>query len=230
MGVRPLTSSVDLVEHLGELGPHTARELRLVLPRRPYDRRVRERAVALSAQLVRRGVRVRALHLTEARPEPAYTADTLRLAASGVQLRAVPYLPTGMVLIDRELAIVSASGARAPGAASVLLRGAGLVASYHALFEQMWARGTGRTTRPDRYEPTPTAPAGPAEPAEPAELNERERETLVLLAEGLTDDGISRRTGLSVRTSRRTIAHLMDRLGARSRFQAGVEAARRHWI
>lgn len=68
------------------------------------------------------------------------------------------------------------------------------------------------------------------EPAESADLNERERETLVLLAEGLTDDGISRRTGLSVRTSRRTIAHLMDRLGARSRFQAGVEAARRHWI
>lgn len=52
----------------------------------------------------------------------------------------------------------------------------------------------------------------------------------MLLTAGLTDEGISRRTGLSVRTIRRTVAGVMAKLGAQSRFQAGAEAVRRQWI
>jgi DNA-binding NarL/FixJ family response regulator len=43
-----------------------------------------------------------------------------------------------------------------------------------------------------------------------------------MLAEGLTDDAIARRLGLSVRTCRRHIATLLRNLDAVSRFQAGV--------
>ncbi|MFE2226095.1 helix-turn-helix transcriptional regulator [Streptomyces kronopolitis] len=155
---------------------------------------------------------MRVLHLTEPHPEAAYTADTSRLAASGVELRAVPCLPLWMALADQEVAVVPSSPQSTEDGGTVL-HGTRLIAPYHALFEQFWARDTARAPQPDRRE-----------------LNERERETLALLAEGLTDEGISRRTGLSVRTNRRTIAQLMDRLGVRSRFQAGVEAARRQWV
>jgi len=41
---------------------------------------------------------------------------------------------------------------------------------------------------------------------------------------------IARKLGVSVRTSRRITAELTQRLGARSRFQAGARAVERGWI
>ena len=49
---------------------------------------------------------------------------------------------------------------------------------------------------------------------------------LTLLANGLKDDVIAKRMGLSVRACRGHVADLMHTFGARSRFQAGVIAAR----
>ncbi|MFE2976352.1 helix-turn-helix transcriptional regulator [Streptomyces sp. NPDC059258] len=43
----------------------------------------------------------------------------------------------------------------------------------------------------------------------------------LLLSEGLTGQTIAKRMGMSVRTCRRHIAEIMERLGAKSRFQAG---------
>ncbi|MGI5530482.1 response regulator transcription factor [Streptomyces syringium] len=47
-----------------------------------------------------------------------------------------------------------------------------------------------------------------------------------LLAAGLKDEAIARRLGMSLRTARRHIADIMETLGAESRFQAGMLAAR----
>jgi DNA-binding NarL/FixJ family response regulator len=41
---------------------------------------------------------------------------------------------------------------------------------------------------------------------------------------------VSRQLGISVRTTRRMVANVMERLEARSRFEAGYEAARRGWL
>jgi DNA-binding CsgD family transcriptional regulator len=57
-----------------------------------------------------------------------------------------------------------------------------------------------------------------------------ERALLRLLAAGLTDEAAARRLGISVRTARRQVAVLMDKLGASSRFQAGYRAAQRGWL
>ena len=57
-----------------------------------------------------------------------------------------------------------------------------------------------------------------------------ERALLKLLAAGLTDEAAARRLGRSVRTTRRQVAALMDKLGASSRFQAGHKAAERGWL
>ncbi|MET9715241.1 LuxR C-terminal-related transcriptional regulator [Streptomyces rochei] len=215
--LQPLTDSDSVADQLDALHHRAVRELRLALPRRPYDSRVRERAALLSGELVRRGARVRVLHLADVARDPAQAEELRRMAASGAQVRALPWLPVWMAVVDRDLAIVPSDPALGESAAT-LLRGRPLVAGHQALFDQVWA-GCAPV-------PADRRAGGP----ERGGLDEREREALVLLAEGLTDEGISRRTGLSVRTVRRTIAGVMSRMGAQSRFQAGVEAARRQWI
>jgi DNA-binding NarL/FixJ family response regulator len=50
---------------------------------------------------------------------------------------------------------------------------------------------------------------------------------LELMMLGAKDESIARQLGVSLRTVRRRIADLMDELGAATRFQAGMEAARR---
>jgi DNA-binding NarL/FixJ family response regulator len=63
-----------------------------------------------------------------------------------------------------------------------------------------------------------------------APLSEQDRMIVALMAAGVTDDVIARRPRLSRRTVTRRIAALLDRLGATTRFQAGVQAAHRGWL
>ncbi len=76
------------------------------------------------------------------------------------------------------------------------------------VFESLWSAGT---------------------PFDVAGLTTREREVLVMLSAGRTDESMAAQLGLSVRTVRRMISALMGRLDARSRFQAGVRAANLGW-
>jgi len=57
-----------------------------------------------------------------------------------------------------------------------------------------------------------------------------ERSIVRLLATGAKDDAVARQLGLSVRTLRRGIAELMERLKATSRFQLGVRVAALGWL
>ncbi|MEV0841406.1 hypothetical protein AB0I55_17850 [Actinocatenispora sera] len=51
-----------------------------------------------------------------------------------------------------------------------------------------------------------------------------------MLVSGLKDEAVARQLGWSLRTMRRRVQRLHQRLGATNRFQAGVQAARRGWI
>lgn len=61
----------------------------------------------------------------------------------------------------------------------------------------------------------------------PVALTEREREVLALLAEGLTNRAIGRRLGISEHTAKFHVQALLSKLGAASRTEAVVLAARR---
>ena len=63
----------------------------------------------------------------------------------------------------------------------------------------------------------------------PAPTDE-ERAVASLLVTGMTDEMAARRLGLSRRTFRRRLKALMDKLGARSRFQAGFMLADTGWV
>ena len=67
-------------------------------------------------------------------------------------------------------------------------------------------------------------------PEQEIELDRRDVHLLSLLSDGRSDSTIARLSGISLRTVERRVRSLMDRLGAKTRFQAGVQAARRGWI
>jgi two-component system, NarL family, response regulator DevR len=70
-----------------------------------------------------------------------------------------------------------------------------------------------------------TADADPEQP-----LNERQREVLRLIAEGLSNREIAERAQLSEYTVKGDVEEILERLDARNRVQAAILATKRGWI
>ncbi|MFF7160848.1 helix-turn-helix transcriptional regulator [Streptomyces sp. NPDC008086] len=166
----------------------------------------------LAEDLLEHGVRMRTVYLDSARNDPVTVAHADRLAALGGRIRTAPALPNRMIICDRRIAIVAADPDDT-GAGAVVLQTPGVVSSLCALFESVWqsAQPMGATTLP----------------ADEQGLNPQQMEALRLLSLGHTDESVAARLGVSARTARRIATKLMGHLGARSRFQAGVQAAAR---
>ncbi len=165
-------------------------------------------------QMLERGVDVRTLCLDTIDRDPATSGYAHRLIRLGARVRTVPVLPIRMIIVDREVAMVPVDSERT-ALGAVLVRGAGIVVAMRTLFDLLWERGRdfGAPRARDRHG-----------------LTGQERELLRFLYEGHTDEVVARKLGISIRTCRRITADLMNRLGARSRFQAGAQAAERGWF
>ena len=100
------------------------------------------------------------------------------------------------------------------------MRQCDLLDSLIALFEAEWERAI--PLRAFLGE----EPSG----ADAAEPEETRTAILSCLAAGLTDEGIARSLGCSLRTAQRHIRRLMQDLNSTSRFQAGMEARQRGWV
>ena len=74
-----------------------------------------------------------------------------------------------------------------------------------------------------------TAPAAASDPVFDT-LSRRERETLALLADGLSNAEIAERLGISEKTVRNRLSQLFDKLGVWSRAQAIVFARERGFV
>jgi DNA-binding NarL/FixJ family response regulator len=116
--------------------------------------------------------------------------------------------------MDRRIAMVSVSSDDT-AAGAVLLTGQGTLTALCALFETTWesAQPLGQVVSTDAYG-----------------LTGQQATALRLLAEGYTDEAIAKRLGVSPRTARRIASELMERLGGRSRFEAGVRAVQHRWL
>ncbi|TDD20234.1 response regulator transcription factor [Kribbella turkmenica] len=161
---------------------------------------------------VRPGLRYRALYPDTARTAPTAGRHLGAMSLAGVAVRTVPYVPMNALVIDGSVAVLPADTAN--GSVAVL-RLTGVVTTAVELFERIW---------PD------AVPLSVDELPDDTELSVREQELLRLLALGSTDEVAADQLGISVRTVRRMVAQIMHRLGARSRFQAGVKAADRGWL
>ncbi len=133
-------------------------------------------------------------------------------AEGGEQFRFVQELPFSVLVVDETAAIVDVSRHAPDGGGSLLVRQPALVRSLAELVETVWRLGT------------------PAGRARTAGLDRRDTAILTLLAAGASDATIARQSGISQRTVERRVRALMDQLGAGTRFQAGVQAARRGWL
>ncbi len=152
---------------------------------------------------------------------PAATALT-RLRALGEQVRVLRGVPLKMVIADDETALVMLRTPQDAWRGSMLVRRSPLLESLTTLFETLW-----RLSVPLPRNAPPLAVAADAARDLPTA---RDRQVLVLLAGGATDETIARQLGLSTRTVERRVRAMLDRLGAETRFQAGVQAARRGWL
>lgn len=131
-------------------------------------------------------------------------------AAAGEQVRLLPELPTRLLVIGDSHAVLPEPLGYADMPLAVV-RQRSVVEAMAQWFELLWERAA-------------VPEVGVAGP------RDLRRFLLQQLAAGEHDEQIARRLGISLRTVRRRVADLMSELGADSRFQAGVEAARRGWI
>jgi DNA-binding CsgD family transcriptional regulator/sugar-specific transcriptional regulator TrmB len=169
----------------------------------------------LDADALGRGIAILTLYQDSVRNDAATHAYAQWLTERGGEVRTAPLLPPRMLIFDREVAVVPIDIANTK-AGALCTREPGIVASLVAVYEQAWATAI----------PLGAANARNADGG----LTQAERDLLALLAHGMTDDAAAKRLGIGLRTVRRQMAGLMERLGASSRFEAGLKAAQRGWL
>ncbi|MGE5288468.1 MAG: LuxR C-terminal-related transcriptional regulator [Micromonosporaceae bacterium] len=159
-------------------------------------------------------VRCRAIYPTTVMDDPAGRRIVRACAEAGQQARLLPGVAAKLKLADQTAALLPLTPSGAAGA--LLVRAPVITAALREYFELLWDKAT---------------PIGSKRLARTAgRLSPAQRTVLALMAEGLHDDAIARRAGLSTTTVRRHIAAVMKRLDVTSRFAAGAAAQRRGWI
>jgi len=171
----------------------------------------------------RGGVVHRVIYSREAVAWPGRLAgDILPSVRAGEQARVRGELPLKLVICDDQAALIPFSLAPGGHAAAYLVHRSPMLTALEALFEAEWERAVVLAARPGGGQDDAAAPEGGPDP--------ETRALLTLLTSGLTDAAIARTQGWSARTTQRRIHRLLTELGATTRFQAALAAARRGWI
>jgi DNA-binding CsgD family transcriptional regulator len=189
-------------------------EILSVAPGRLPTSRIDGRTRLSNVYAARRGIKTRALYQHSGLRDRATRAYLKDLASLGARIRLTSSLPGRSLVYDRKVALlpVPTRDPSRPGLA--IVHEPNVVAWVVATFEQLWIEGEPLEDVIDKQH------------HDDAEIDETRAAILRLMAEGEKDEAISRRLSISVRTCRRHIADYMTQVGATSRFQAGVIAAR----
>ncbi|KAA5834961.1 LuxR C-terminal-related transcriptional regulator [Saccharopolyspora hirsuta] len=155
-------------------------------------------------ELLGRGMRMRVLYQHTARFDQVTREHVALLAGAGAQFRTAEALFARMIVFDRSVAFIPADDV-VRGAAAVV-RDPTLVGFFCSCFEHAWVAAKDFDARSRAVDSIGDDLKG---------------EIVRMLIDGAKDDAIARRLGLSVRTTRKHIAQLMQRYDAASRFQFG---------
>ncbi len=155
----------------------------------------------LVTEVLRRGGRLRLVLQADVAEVPAVTEYTAWLGTRNVVPRVLDHVPVRALTIDQSIGMVF------EGPTHRMMTTPSAVRSLCRFAELLWDRAT----------PAPESVASLPTP--------RVERILRLLADGLTDEAVARKIGVSVRTVRNDIASSMSGMSAQSRFQAGVHAA-----
>ncbi|MGC9437696.1 helix-turn-helix transcriptional regulator [Streptomyces sp. WG5] len=213
-GVEHLIGLDAIRDRLAVLTRDLRQEAMTFAPGGAQPEQAMDAARPLNRDLLSRGVRMRTVYLDSVRNDRATVAYVNWLASLGGQVRTAPSLPTRMIIFDRGVAVIPVSSSDT-AAGAVVLTGQGTLTALCALFETVW---------------TTAQPLGKGPVRDERGLSPQESTAIQLLARGHTDEAIAKRLGVSHRTARRVANELMERLEARSRFEAGVRAVQRGWL
>ena len=184
----------------------------LVLDRPPYVAPVDESGPAVRT-LLRDGVEVLGIYSSDSLEPPGAVDEAYSASDAGEISRAHPRVPMKLAIADRTSALLPLAMDQLVDSALVVHRSA-LLDALVELFFLLWEQSL------------PVVPKAGSAPDD-GSLDDR---LLTMLAAGLKDNAVARHLGLSNRTVSRRVGVLMDRLGARTRFQAGAHAQARHLL
>lgn len=206
-----VVSGVDSVRELWHALLRGARDEVCVLDQPPYVTPLGQH-VALEDETRERDVQWRVVYDRSAVDIPGRVTEIIDLVAAGERARVTPTLPFKLAVIDTHAAVLPVVNGDMVDKV-LLIRPSALLDVLRSTFELYWDKGI------------PFSPGGIYAAAADVDPN-----LLGLLAAGLTDESIARQLGLAPRTVQRRVRQLMDRCGAQTRFQAGVQAMRRGWL
>ncbi|MBN8728681.1 MAG: hypothetical protein J0H15_13395 [Xanthomonadales bacterium] len=210
-----ITTGRETISQMFQHLHRTARQEVLCLERPPYVISPTYHYFSVQKQAMARGVVLRNIIDASVLEAPGKVESLRKDVGDGEDIRLLPRLPMKLVIADRRTALIPLTLERTRDVALVL-RPSLLLDSLCELFEVLWERAT---------------PFGTA--AVSVQLSETSRHAVdadhlvSLLAAGMNDKSIADELGVSARTLERRIADLSQHLGARTRFQAGWQAALR---
>jgi hypothetical protein len=173
-------------------------------------RGVERLSVELAHGPLSRGVTYRTLAARSTADHDETVARMRDLQRAGAEFRFADTVPVPALVVDRRIALMPLRH-KASDSSWVLLRESPLVQAAATCFQSHWAHAF------------PLAVDGRADDSYDVGM-------LRLMASGLKDDAVGRQLRISSRTVLRRMDRLMQQLGARTRFQAGVLAAKNGWI
>ncbi|WP_143060317.1 helix-turn-helix transcriptional regulator [Streptomyces sp. TLI_105] len=136
----------------------------------------------------------------------------------GEQARVFTEVPLNMGICDDRFALVAPPARDWDRRHHIVVRRSDLLDALIGVFDSYWQIAVPLPNAVDTADDDRAAPTAET------------RQLLTCLSGGLTDESIARELGVSERTVGRRITRLQELLGARTRFQLGVQASRRGWL
>jgi DNA-binding CsgD family transcriptional regulator len=208
-----ITDQTAIANVLMHFADNCASELLSVAPGRLPTTRIDGRTRIANLYSLRRGIKTRAVYQHTALRDRASRSYLHELADNGAKIRFASLVPGRSLVVDRTVALLPIPTSDPGRHGLAVVREPNVVAWVIATFEQLWAEAAPFEDVINRQQ-------------DETEFDQTLSAILRLMAEGEKDEAISRRLSISVRTCRRHIADYMAQVGATSRFQAGVIAAR----
>ncbi|PRZ39638.1 regulatory LuxR family protein [Antricoccus suffuscus] len=213
--VQQVTALSVLRARLTQLADRTGRELLSLHAGEPPSAEAFNAALPADRALLARGVRLRIVYPVEFAQLSRVRTYTTTICADGAQVQFTDAVPYRMIISDGARAVVPIVRDRRSDGAIITTEPALVIGLRHL------AWGLFRSGR-ELKQIDPAAPSG-----RPTQI---ELAVIRVMSEGLTDEAACKRLAVSERTFRRHVAQLLERLGATSRFQAGIRAVERGWL
>ncbi|MFG2174051.1 LuxR C-terminal-related transcriptional regulator [Streptomyces niveus] len=206
LSITTLDGQVLIDAKVGEAARAATREILTVQPGFSRERKLMMAGLSRSLAAIERGARLRHLYQHPARYSPHIKEYLEQVPADRLEVRTVEQTVERLIIVDRTVAFIPASANRHT---ALEIRHPALITYLVQVYEVLWSQATPMTERPPVLSPD-------------AAVTSVQRGIARLLAEGITDEAVARRMGISVRTCRAHIAKLMQALDASSRTHLGV--------